>query len=99
MKLSYTLIAAALLSTTALAGTPAVTLEQAPEFKRLSGSLTGGYATNYTGRGYVVSHSVAEGDSVLFAALKTSYDFGFYIGATLRDFKELVQFNLSLFFN
>lgn len=76
MKLSYTLIAAALLSTTALAGTPAVTLEQAPEFKRLSGSLTGGYATNYTGRGYVVSHSVAEGDSVLFAALKTSYDFG-----------------------
>lgn len=76
MKLSYTLIAAALLSTTALAETPAVTLEQAPDFKRLTGSLTGGYATNYTGRGYVVSHSVAQGDSVLFAALKTSYDFG-----------------------
>ncbi|MBQ3144131.1 MAG: hypothetical protein IJB89_06425 [Akkermansia sp.] len=76
MKLSYTLIAAALLSTTALAGTPAVTLEQAPDFKRLSGSLTGGYATNYTGRGYVVSHSVAQGDSVFFTALKTSYDFG-----------------------
>ncbi|MBQ8517709.1 MAG: hypothetical protein IJ498_09045 [Akkermansia sp.] len=76
MKLSYTLIAAALLSTTALAGTPAVALEQAPEFKRLSGSLTGGYATNYTGRGYVLTHSVAQGDSIGFAALKTSYDFG-----------------------
>lgn len=85
MKLSYTLIAAALLSTTALAGTPAVTLEQAPDFKRLSGSLTGGYATNYTGRGYVVSHSVAQGDSVLFSALKTSYDFGREGGWTFNN--------------
>ncbi len=85
MKLSYTLIAAALLSTTALAGTPAVTLEQAPDFKRLSGSLTGGYATNYTGRGYVVSHSVAQGDSVLFTALKTSYDFGREGGWTFNN--------------
>lgn len=85
MKLSYTLIAAALLSTTALAGTPALTVEQAPDFKRLSGSLTGGYATNYTGRGYVVSHSVAQGDSVLFTALKTSYDFGREGGWTLNN--------------
>lgn len=85
MKLSYTLIAAALLSTTALAGTPAVTLEQAPDFKRLSGSLTGGYATNYTGRGYVVSHSVAQGDSVFFTALKTSYDFGREGGWTFNN--------------
>lgn len=85
MKLSYTLIAAALLSTTALAGTPALTLEQTPDFKRLSGSLTGGYATNYTGRGYVVSHSVAGGDSVLFTALKTSYDFGREGGWTFNN--------------
>ncbi len=77
MKLSYTLIAAALMSTTALAGTPTTDAVVQPEdFKRLSGSLTGGYATNYTGRGYVVSHSVAEGDSIFFSALKTSYDFG-----------------------
>lgn len=77
MKLSYTLIAAALMSTTALAGTPTTeAVVKQDDFKRLSGSLTGGYATNYTGRGYVVSHSVAQGDSVLFAALKTSYDFG-----------------------
>lgn len=75
MKLSYTLIAAALLSTTALAGTPALETP-ADDFKRLSGSMTMGYATNYTGRGYVVSHSVAQGDDMGFAALKYSYDFG-----------------------
>ncbi len=44
--------------------------------KRLSGALQIGYATNYTGRGYVVSHSVAEGDSVINTGLKLNYDFG-----------------------
>lgn len=85
MKLSYTLIAAALLSTTALAGTDAPVVEQPKDFNRLSGSLTGGYATNYTGRGYVVSHSVAQGDSVALVALKTSYDFGLEGGWTFNN--------------
>jgi len=44
--------------------------------KRLSGALQVGYATNYTGRGYVVSHSVAQGDSVINTGLKLNYDFG-----------------------
>ena len=43
---------------------------------RLSGALQVGYATNYTGRGYVVSHSVAQGDSVINTGLKLNYDFG-----------------------
>lgn len=40
----------------------------------LSGSLTVGYNTNYIGRGIVISHSVAEGDSSEFAALKLNYE-------------------------
>lgn len=53
-------------------------LENEPFFsaKRLSGSLTAGYNTNYVGRGIVISHSVAEGDSSEFAALKLNYDVG-----------------------
>ena len=79
MKVRYALLAvAALLSpafaaeTTpdAFAGVPALSA------KRVSGSLTAGYNTNYTGRGLVISHSVAEGDSSEFAALKLKYDVG-----------------------
>ncbi len=44
--------------------------------KRLSGSLTTGYDSNYVGRGLVISHSVAEGDSSEVAALKLNYDIG-----------------------
>ena len=44
--------------------------------KRLSGSFTMGYDTNYVGRGLVISHSVAEGDSSELAALKLNYDIG-----------------------
>lgn len=44
--------------------------------KRLTGSLTAGYDSNYVGRGLVISHSVAEGDSSEFAALKLNYDLG-----------------------
>lgn len=35
-----------------------------------------GYDTNYVGRGLVISHSVAEGDSSELAALKLNYDIG-----------------------
>ena len=44
--------------------------------KRLTGSFTVGYDSNYVGRGLVISHSVAEGDSSELVALKTNYDIG-----------------------
>lgn len=78
------ILLAALFAAPALAGTPATTTvdplvtEPALSAKRLSGSLTLGYDSNYTGRGYVVSHSVAEGDSVVYGALKFNYDIGKY---------------------
>ncbi len=78
MKIRYSLLAAALL-VPAYAGTatPLVEVtEAAPAAKRLSGSITLGYDSNYTGRGYVVSHSVAEGDSVFYGAVKLNYDLG-----------------------
>ncbi len=77
------LLLAALFAAPAIADTPATATtvdplanEPALSAKRLSGSLTVGYETNYTGRGYVVSHSVAEGDSVIYAAAKFNYDIG-----------------------
>ena len=77
MKIRYALLAAALLAP-AYAGTtePQVEIQEAPAAKRLSGSVTLGYDSNYSGRGYVVSHSVAEGDSVVYTALKLNYDLG-----------------------
>ena len=77
MKIRYALLAAALLAP-AYAGTtePQVEIQEAPAAKRLSGSVTLGYDSNYSGRGYVVSHSVAEGDSVVYSALKLNYDLG-----------------------
>ena len=44
--------------------------------KRLTGSFTVGYDSNYVGRGLVISHSVAEGDSSELVALKMNYDIG-----------------------
>lgn len=79
MKLHTSLLAAALLCGAAFAGPAAPTVDFADNgtsFKRLSGSLNAGYETNYNGRGLVMSHSVAEGDSAGFAALKYNYDFG-----------------------
>lgn len=79
MKAHYALLAAAALLTPAFAGTPAVQVTEATApapVKRLSGLVSFGYDSNYTGRGYVVSHSVAEGDSVLNTALKLNYDLG-----------------------
>lgn len=79
MKLHISLLAAALLCGTAFAGPAAPTVDytdNGASFKRLSGSFNAGYETNYNGRGLVMSHSVAEGDSAGFAALKYNYDFG-----------------------
>ncbi len=77
------LLLAALFAAPAIAGTPttATTVdplanEPALSAKRLTGSLTVGYETNYSGRGYVVSHSVAQGDSVYYTAAKLNYDLG-----------------------
>ncbi len=77
------LLLAALFAAPAIADTPATATtvdplanEPALSAKRLTGSLTVGYDTNYTGRGYVVSHSVAQGDSVFYAAAKFNYDLG-----------------------
>ncbi len=80
MKIKLALMAALLTAGSAFATTTA----PAPDFstlpalskERLSGSLSAGYSTNYTGRGYVVSHSAAQGDSMSFAALKLNYDIG-----------------------
>ncbi len=79
MKKTIAILAAALTAGAACAAT-----EPAPDFstlpalskERLSGSLTVGVATNYTGRGYVISHSVAQGDGMGFGAVKLSYDIG-----------------------
>ncbi len=79
MKLRYALMAGALLSSMAFAGETTVvdpSLATPQTFKRLSGSFNVGYETNYNGRGLVMSHSVAEGDSAGFAALKYNIDFG-----------------------
>lgn len=79
MKLRYAILATALLSTTVFAGEVPVTdpsIAPAQPEKRLSGDFTMGYNTNYSGRGIVVTHSVAEGDSTEFAALRYNYDFG-----------------------
>ncbi|MBR5523425.1 MAG: hypothetical protein IKV82_08180 [Akkermansia sp.] len=79
MKIKTALLAAALAVPAFATTAPAVNTYKAEvpaSVKRVSGALQVGYATNYTGRGYVVSHSVAQGDSVLNSALKLNYDFG-----------------------
>lgn len=78
MKVRYALLAVAALLAPAFAAETTDTLAGEPVLsgKRLSGSLTAGYATNYSGRGYVISHSVAEGDSAEFFALHLTYDVG-----------------------
>ncbi|MDO5471435.1 MAG: hypothetical protein Q4F38_09060 [Akkermansia sp.] len=75
MKFRYALLAAAMVMP-AFAGTTTVTAPAEPAQKKLSGLISFGYETNYTGRGYVVSHTVAQGDSVLNSALKLHYDIG-----------------------
>lgn len=86
MKIRYSLLAAALL-VPAYAGTATPLVEAAPAAKRLSGLISLGYDSNYTGRGYVISHSVAQGDSVFNGAVKLNYDLGqsgqWTIGSTI----------------
>ncbi len=80
MKIKLALMAALLTAGSAFATTTA----PAPDFstlpalskERLSGSLSAGYSTNWTGRGYIVSHAAGQGDSMSFAALKLNYDIG-----------------------
>lgn len=82
MKARYALLAAAALLSQAFAGTPTIiapALEgQAPKLcsKKVSGSVTAGYATNYTCRGIVASHALAQGDSVEKINVDLSYDVG-----------------------
>ncbi len=72
------LLLAALCAAPAFATTTVDPLANEPALsaKRLKGSLTVGYETNYTGRGYVVSHSVAQGDDMMYTAAKFDYDLG-----------------------
>lgn len=80
MKVRYSILAVAAMLTPVMAAEPisAEAFAQLPALsaKRLSGSFTMGYDTNYVGRGLVISHSVAEGDSSELAALKLNYDIG-----------------------
>ena len=87
MKARHLLIAIAALATQAFAGEPTIVApaldgtlpcKKTPMLtaKRLSGSLTAGYATNYTCRGLVASHALAEGDSTEHVAVDLIYDIG-----------------------
>ncbi len=84
MKIRFAILAAAAWTAQALADTtppqlpPSASLadEPAVSAKRLTGSLSVGYNSNYVGRGIVISHAVAQGDSSEFAALKLNYDIG-----------------------
>ncbi len=82
MKIKFALLAAALTAGTALATTAPAPAE--PDFatlpalskERLSGSLTVGATTNYTGKGYVITRAASGGDGAVFTALKMNYDIG-----------------------
>ncbi len=77
MKLS--LLAAALISAQALAGTQLIKApiqEPTNTFKHFSGSFTVGAETNYVGRGLVVTSRAAEGCGAETLALKTNYALG-----------------------
>lgn len=86
MKARYILLTVAALVSQAFAGTPTIeapaldgnACKKAPKLgcKRLTGSLSAGYATNYTCRGLVASHALVEGDSVEKLGLDLSYDIG-----------------------
>ena len=80
MKVRHITLAMAAMLTPVMAAEPisAEAFAQLPALsaKRLTGSFTVGYDTNYVGRGLVISHSVAEGDSSELAAVKLNYDIG-----------------------
>ncbi len=77
MKIRFALLAAALVASQAFASQPTdLRNEPALSKARLSGALQLRAETNYAARGYVISHSVAEGDGILGAAMKLNYDIG-----------------------
>ena len=87
MKARYLLLALAGMLSQAYAGAPCIVApaldgkmpcKNEPKLcaKRLSGSLSAGYATNYTCRGLVASHSLVQGDSAEKFDLSLSYDIG-----------------------
>ena len=77
MKATTTLLAAALLSAPVFAAADAdfATLPTLSA-KRLSGALTAGYETNYTGRGMAPTNAITEGEGSEMIALQYSYDMG-----------------------
>lgn len=87
MKARYFLLAVAAVLSQTFAGTPTIVapaidgtlpVQKTPMLsaKRVSGSLTAGYATNYTCRGIVASHALVQGDSAEHVALDLTYDVG-----------------------
>lgn len=79
MKTTLTILTAAIAALPAMAQTASAdSFDGVPALssKRFSGAFSVGYDSNYSGRGYVISHSVAEGDSAEYVALKLKYDFG-----------------------
>ena len=77
MKATTTLLAAALLSAPVFAAADAdfATLPTLSA-KRLSGALTAGYETHYTGRGMAPTNDITEGEGSEMIALQYSYDMG-----------------------
>ncbi len=79
MKVTYSLLAAALFAAQALAGTPVTMTAPAPvqdpakTFKHLSGSFTAMAETGYVGRGLAATHAAEQGNGTQTIALKTAY--------------------------
>ncbi len=79
MKKTFAILAATLMTGAALADTTTpVDYSTLPALskERLSGSLTVGATTNYTGKGYIISRSITGGEGAGFAAVKLNYDLG-----------------------
>lgn len=80
-KSLITMMAAALMSVSAYAGEVATTdsfdtVQNAQEFKRLSGAVHVGAGTAYTLHGYVPTTAAVQGEGVGMGAVQLSYDFG-----------------------
>ncbi len=77
-KSLITMMAAALMSTTAFAGEATTDSFTTPsqDFKRFSGALHVGGGTAYTLHGYVPTTEVVQGEGYAMGALQVAYDFG-----------------------
>ncbi len=76
MKIRFALLTAALVASQALAATDSLANEPALSKERLSGAFSLGYNSIYTGRGLVISDTVAQGNGSEFMALQLNYDVG-----------------------